>query len=277
MKRVNLDSLLALLVSTSRDATICAVSVFLKAFPFPKRSKGSWGFYADRFRVWLDNDMRTKLPHTVFARGNSKLPFFAFSTLPFFTCPGMGNCEKWCYSVKAWRYPAAFFRQLQNTLLVWFQLETLAASFQALPYGVTVRLYVDGDIDSARTLAFWFRMLISRPDVKAYGYSKSWDLFLAHRGKTFPANYILNISSGSRYDGDAAKRAAMLALPITRGAFEAVQNAVDVRADFKANGKRVFICPGKCGTCITKTTADPTTHACGSRRFQNVTVLIDIH
>ena len=33
-------------------------------------------------------------------------------------CPGAGSCVDWCYSLRAWRNPQAFFRQLQNTLLM---------------------------------------------------------------------------------------------------------------------------------------------------------------
>jgi len=49
-------------------------------------------------------------------KGNKKLPFFAYSELPMATCPGAGACSNWCYSFKAWRYPAAFGRQFLNTL-----------------------------------------------------------------------------------------------------------------------------------------------------------------
>ena len=78
----------------------------------------SWAYHAKRLADWLADDMAGAAPFSVFARGNSKLPFFAFSALPFVTCPGMGACAKFCYSLRAWRYPAAFFRQLQNTWLM---------------------------------------------------------------------------------------------------------------------------------------------------------------
>lgn len=57
-----------------------------------------------------------RTPFKVFKlKGNTKLPFATFSTLPIVTCPGAGECADWCYSFTAWRYPAAFARQLQNT------------------------------------------------------------------------------------------------------------------------------------------------------------------
>jgi hypothetical protein len=61
-------------------------------------------------------------------KGNQKLPFAAYSTLPMATCPGAGGCsvtatttakprlDGYCYSVKAWRYPDAWARQFRNTL-----------------------------------------------------------------------------------------------------------------------------------------------------------------
>ena len=65
--------------------------------------------------------INTMLPqYTIFAAGNSKLPFQSFSTLPAVTCAGAGACLDFCYSFRAWRYPAAFARQVQNALLMRF-------------------------------------------------------------------------------------------------------------------------------------------------------------
>jgi len=76
-------------------------------------NKGTWGFFANRFKSLLLNNR--DVPFSIFASGgNSKLPFVSFSTIPGATCPGAGECLDFCYSFKAWRYPAAFFRQLQN-------------------------------------------------------------------------------------------------------------------------------------------------------------------
>ena len=61
----------------------------------------------------------------VAAKGNMKLPFASYSTLPMASCPGAGTCatnlvngEKkgYCYSFTAWRYPDAFARQFRNCL-----------------------------------------------------------------------------------------------------------------------------------------------------------------
>jgi hypothetical protein len=223
--------------------------------------------------------------------GNGKLPFLAFSTLPKLTCPGAGDCLAWCYSFKSWRYAKPFFRQLQNTILLLSdkgQMEIVKA-FYDVPDGRDFRLYVDGDFDSLNTMHFWFDLLESRPNVPTYGYSKSWELFLEWDdiGNTFPTNYVLNTSGGSKYDGNMLER--VKALNITRGDFLALPVnrkmpdikadrpdfnawAKDLRATAKTMGMgRVWVCPGKCGNCT------PNGHACGSRKFQNIPVVIGLH
>lgn len=59
------------------------------------------------------------------AKGNQKLPFVAYSTLPMSSCSGAGGCkvnlvngrkEGYCYSFTAWRYPDSFARQFRNCL-----------------------------------------------------------------------------------------------------------------------------------------------------------------
>jgi hypothetical protein len=229
---------------------------------------------------------------SIFAKGNEKLPFWAFSALPGITCPGAGECLTYCYSFKAWRYPAAFYRQLQNTLLLRsvHGRQAIATAWQALPYGQTVRLYVDGDIDSLATLRYWLGLVSDRPDLKAYGYSKSWAVFQAfdRSGEEWPSNYRLNLSSGSIYGLE--DKLAMEQLPITRGEFIALPSdtkapnrrndpqgwgafARALKATARAHGiEKSFVCPGKCGDCLPNGE-----HACGSDRFQGVTVIIGIH
>lgn len=236
----------------------------------------SWKAMAQKYIRFLN----TGTPEfTVFAKGNGKLPFYAFSTLPAETCPGAGDCLNWCYSFKAWRYPAAFFRQMQNTVLVRMQSELLVKAWMQLPKGKTVRLYVDGDIDSLATLEFWMDNCEKRADLSVYGYSKSWMVFLQHKGD-WPANYILNLSQGSRY-GDGIKR-LMQQLPIVRGEFIALPISKEAakaghkspeynRAVRSAANEKVFVCPGKCGDCANGK------HACGNSRFNGVKIAIGIH
>lgn len=219
--------------------------------------------------------------------GNSKLPFVAFSSLPgkgF--CPGAGDCLRWCYSFRAWRYPAAFARQAQNS---WLMRANPAAILEALDAikreegeEIDLRLYVDGDFRTVAELVWWMEALRTRPWLRTYGYSKSWREFLSldAAGFAWPSNYLLNLSGGSSH-GPGIKR-AMSALTVTRGSFEAVSMGRKVKASDhgdrghqkalrEAYGAKAFTCPGKCGECT------PKGHACGSERFRNVPIIIAVH
>ncbi|HSG63088.1 MAG TPA: hypothetical protein VLA24_16815, partial [Pseudomonadales bacterium] len=168
--------------------------------------------------------LTTGIPqYSVFTIGNSKLPFISFSVLPGVTCPGAGECLKFCYSFRAWRYPAAFMRQCQNTILMRFNRDAitnaLADIVTKMPNGFDMRLYVDGDFASASDVTYWFELLNQNPTIRAYGYSKSFDAILGFTG-AWPTNYQLNISGGHNANASTVNR--VKALPITRGEFIAV-------------------------------------------------------
>ena len=248
---------------------------------------------------WMDNWIKfeeflyTGIPQfTIFTKGNGKLPFYSFSSLPGVTCPGAGDCLKFCYSFRSWRYPAAFFRQIQNTILLMSDTgrKYLREEFNKLKPDHDFRLYVDGDFDSLETMKFWMDLLKSRPDIRAYGYSKSWKLFIEYDqlGYTFPDNYQLNLSSGSIYQNNKTILDQISKLSIYRGEFialpsEKMPNILEDRPSFTAWAKQLrqraklygikkaWVCPGKCGNCT------PTGHACGSKRFKNVPIIIGIH
>jgi hypothetical protein len=256
---------------------------FLSEIISTARDDSAWKHYSIRFLEWLKNPAENEPLFNIFTKGNSKLPFYSFSTLPLVTCPGKGECASFCYSLKAWRYPHAFYRQVQNTILIKQYPHVITKAFIELPQNVDVRLYVDGDIDSIKTMDFWFKLLNVRDDLKAYGYSKSWELFIEYKnsGKSFPSNYKLNLSSGSKYDNIGTIRAEMKALPITRGEFIAVDagkkpTKKDVITAAKNSGlKKIFVCPGKCGCCIKK--GENNTHACGSNKMKNTNIVIGMH
>lgn len=230
----------------------------------------------------------------VFAKqGNSKLPFVSFSTLPGVTCPGAGECLQFCYSFTAWRYPDAFFKQAQNAFLMRFHSDAIVNAFVELTYikkfagGFDFRLYVDGDFSCVRDVAFWMGLLRQFPTVNAYGYSKSFAELLkydAMADSNWPTNYVVNLSSG--HNADPVTEALFEALPIVRGKFSAVnvgyavtsamhgtkEHDANVRKAYAAQtGKKAFVCPGECGSCT------PKGHACGSKRFQNVDIIIAVH
>lgn len=254
---------------------------FLKEF---KQDKPHWVRECDKMLQWLDNPTTTP-PYKVFVEGNAKLPFYSFSALPIVTCPGMGKCGDWCYSLKAWRYPSAFLRQVQNTFLLMgngykFQI---TLQFFRLPQDINLRLYVDGDFDSVSTVSFWMNLLRDRSDIMAYGYSKSWmELAQYHLSNMWPENYVLNLSDGSIHEQNEPLKKLVASMPISRGEFVGVDTThkgndrysdSEYKKEVRDNyGDRCFVCPGKCGECLPSGS-----HACGSHKFDDIPIVIGIH
>jgi hypothetical protein len=260
-------------------------------------TRNTWAYHMARMVKWMGNDMEGPLPFVVFnLKGNSKLPFAQFSSLALADCPGKGACAKFCYSLTGWRYPAAFFRQLQNSLLLRFNKGAILQAFDSMPSKVTkLRLYVDGDFPSVEVLAFWMDLIKTRPSLAVYGYSKSWAEFvaLAGTGYQWPDNYLTNASGGSRHNPNSGIARAFLALPVVRGSFEALPVArhhiksrayqdktkegsrayrAEVLAKLKALQAKAFACPGNCGNCLPNGR-----HACGDESFKGVAIGIGIH
>ena len=265
-------------------------------------NKLGWYLAADKLRRWINAPIESDFtPFKPWAIGNSKLPFLSWSTLPGVNCPGAGSCwlggNGFCYSIKAWRYPNAFARQLQNTILEsgpfgravilqHLDRQLKRPKFKNMDK-VTLRLYVDGDFSSLEILKFWMDAIKARPKLEVYGYSKSLHLFkeLSETGYEFPSNYTLNGSGGSIYE-NSPTAAAVAKLSIFRGDFIAVPvqkstlkawragaldkvQSKEIRSQFN---EKVFICPGKCGTCTKQG------HACGNKdTFQDVKIVIPAH
>lgn len=220
--------------------------------------------------------------------GNSKLPFVSFSTAPGSTCPGAGECLSFCYSYRAWRYPAAMARQIQNTVLMQTATGRAAILADLDKYAkradpvLNYRLYVDGDFQNVEQLSFWMYALAERPWLKCYGYSKSWYEFVVYdqAGGEFPDNYLLNLSSGSNATAEVAAQVRTLscvrgefnAVPLGRNVLASDHNNREHQAELRqAYGKKAFTCPGKCGECT------KVEHACGSDRFKGVDIIIAVH
>lgn len=224
--------------------------------------------------------------YSVFALGgNSKLPFVAFSTLPGVTCPGAGACLNFCYSYRAWRFPASFARMAQNAYLMRHNREAISLELTMLTIkrseGFDFRLYVDGDFANGADVAFWMETLKQNPTIRAYGYSKSFAALLGYGAfNTWPSNYMLNISSG--HNASETMLGYVKQLPIVRGEFIAVSIGKKVKSTdhgtpstnkalreaFKA---KAFTCPGTCGTCT------GAGHACGLPQLKGLPIIIAIH
>lgn len=253
----------------------------LKASPLFANKKGWQANFSK-----LENVITSMQPaYSVFSlNGNSKLPFVSFSSLPGVTCPGAGACLDFCYSFRAWRYPAAFMRQCQNAFLLRHNQPAIVQALQVANdvfkgESYDVRLYVDGDFAGVADVHFWFDTIKALPLAKVYGYSKSFDAILAYRA-SYPTNYMLNISGGHNASFDTIEK--VKALPITRGEFIAVSIGKKVkghehgtpeinkalRDTFKV---KAFPCPGTCGTCTGKG------HACGMQALKGVPIIIAMH
>lgn len=255
--------------------------------------KSDWVRYGRGVIAYLKGETDTPPVQIIKSDGNRKLPFYTWSVVPLYTCPGKGACSKFCYSLRGWRFAPALLRQVMNTILFRFRREVIERAFQALPQGTTVRLFVDGDFDSLESVQWWFDQIRRRPDLKVYGYSKSWDELYAYNG-VWPDNYQLNLSSGGRVR--TITKEQMATLPITRGEFVAVK--IDrklikvgegryalpeyhkaVRDAAKAAGfSKALSCPGNCGGCV-KNTDGSNLHACGGGRpgLIGLPIAIGIH
>jgi hypothetical protein len=196
------------------------------------------------------------------------------------------DCINFCYSYRAWRYPAAFARMVQNAYLMRFAPDQIAIAFAQIavkrPEGFDFRLYVDGDFSSGADVAFWMELLKLTPNARAYGYSKSFAALLGYSiAGAWPSNYQLNISSG--HNASFAMLQAVKTLPIVRGEFIAVSIGRKVKSSDhgkretneairKAMGEtKVFPCPGSCGSCTGKG------HACGLPAMKGRVIAIAMH
>lgn len=250
-----------------------------------------WEKYGRRFLDYLDSGIPR---FSILAGdGNKKLSFLAFSSLALMSCPGAGACKNWCYSLKAWRYPAAYFRQLQNYRLMKTARgrRLIAADFEQYRAAavkhkletVPFRLYVDGDFSSAADVRFWFGFLAENSWLEAYGYSKSFKQILA-AANSAPDNYLLNISSGHKHG--LKLTAQISALEFTRGNFIALElgkvfdysemTGAEYKSAIRAAAKslgidKVFPCPGNCDTCT------PRGHACGRKAFKGIPIAVQNH
>ena len=172
--------------------------------------------------------------------------------------------------------------------------EVIEKAFLSLKTGRTVRLFVDGDFKDVKTLKMFMELCKARPDLKVYGYSKSWLEFvkLDSTGYQWPSNYLTNASSGSRHERTGLAN-AFLSLPVVRGDFLAVkvdkahinkrayqdktkagskEYRRDVLAKLRQIQTKAFACPGNCGNCLPQGR-----HACGSKDFAGVAIGIGIH
>lgn len=110
-------------------------------------------------------------------KGNNKIGknVYTFSTTPGLpenggTCPGASEwCIAHCYAARLQRYPSAAARWAENAQAVDAGLMPEVPA-KAREY----RIHVAGDFDSVPYIEAWIALAESRPDVKFWGYTRSW-------------------------------------------------------------------------------------------------------
>lgn len=235
----------------------------------------------------------------ILADDNSKIPFVNYSNSPISNCPGADSCLTFCYSLNSFRFPAPFTRWAINSIIEQERPEIIhqalidykrKRSIKKLIKNqghLDFRLFADGDFKDLNALYNWMDFLKQHPDIKAYAYSKSWTLFIQaikERGANyFPDNFILNLSSGGRFHN---LKDIMKTFNFVRGEFVSIQidklvnphkmtkaQKQDIRKRaYKMGHKKVFICPGVCGSCTSRG------HACGdNKRFNDFTIITPVH
>ena len=253
-----------------------------------RQGKPKWQDACAKVVAWL-GDTFLPTPSPVISPDNDKLNYANFGAAAIGTCPGMGKCVELCYSLRAFRFPHAFFRQIINTVCIRSKdgpLQHVTDAFISLPNSSTFRLYTDGDFDSVETVVYWMDLLRQRPDITCWGYSKSWlELLAANEVMQgdWPDNYMLNRSNGSCHEHSVAK--AIEGLPCYRDDFiyvktqdygkERYKNPAYKREVMRIGRDlapdKAFVCPGKCHEC---TSLGP---ACAIPEFKGITIFNGEH
>jgi len=245
------------------------------------------GFYLDHINGNIDSNY--KLPFPIFKKGNGKLPFLNYSTVPVVNCPGADACRKWCYSLNSMRFPNATMSWLQNQVLENHHFNIIERELISwLPKfkkhkRIDFRLYNDGDFSSINVMVLWFNLIKKYPKIRAYGYTKSLNLVieLEKMGYDFPENYKFNVSSGGKYDnlGDTgiirnnkSYRGKFIAYNLNGKKASVTKLSKDDKKQIRQSfNKKIFICPGACGSCT------KIGHGCGIDEFKNIDIVIPIH
>lgn len=267
--------------------------IYLKSLDSKASSHQSWYTRLKElkeFYLSLNSD-NVKIKFPIFAKdGNGKLPFLNYSTIPIVNCVGSGACETYCYSLNSMRFPNAVCKWLQNTIIENRRFDIIEAEFnKVLNSGkfkkmerIDFRLYNDGDFSSIEICKKWLNLLKKFPKVKAYGYTKSLNLFvqLTEENFQFPTNYKFNVSNGGIYD--SLKDFPEIKNNVCyRGEFIAVNMGYKIKATKITKDERraiknkindkFFMCPGVCGSC------SGVGHACGAEEFKNKKIVIAVH
>lgn len=221
---------------------------------------------ATRFLGLIESDF-TKGTHSIISDGNTKLPYPSFSLFPVVSCPGMGDCKYYCYSLKtALIRPTFSYRLLINYYLLTYKKDYLIENIEFYlkhKKPKFFRFFVDGDFDSFETIKMFSDLAAKFKNTTFFGYTKSYILFVSYCKKNkLPDNFVLNASSDINKKNSTFLN-DFLKIPNVRGEFQTIKTSNVVRKykegganheSFIRNlltvkGKTDIICKGYCGSC----------------------------
>ena len=119
------------------------------------------------------------------------------------TCPGAGDCKKFCYtqhpgSSYSWKMVANKHNlNWQKTKMLEFviDMDRELKAFRNRP--VAIRIHDTGDFYNVKYLNKWLKVASLNPDIKVYAYTKSINYFLDSMRKMKYAFYLTRIKSPS--------------------------------------------------------------------------------
>lgn len=94
------------------------------------------------------------------------------------TCPGRGECEKFCYAAKMMQRFPAYNNMVQTHQQILEEnpeayLDTVIHDIQVGGYEV-VRVHESGDFYSLDQVDLWRKIALTLPNVQFYAYTRSW-------------------------------------------------------------------------------------------------------
>ena len=200
-----------------------------------------------------------------------------WSIAPVVSCAGAGACKNYCYSLKAWRNPCAYARQIQNTIIAALAVKlgnrredfiraiVKLADMHAKRGYKHIRIHVDGDMFNIEYLKIWTEIAQECTDTVFYAYTKAFEVFKGYGDLygeiTMPDNLTVRLSSDHKYS-DASLIRYMEHIHTTVGYFHTYThaNARDARVcGYMAE------CEGGCKACNYK---------CASRTIGDIWVEI---
>lgn len=91
------------------------------------------------------------------------------------TCPGKSEFCTFCYAMKKRMLMQQPRYARTMKLLVESNYRVLMQTIRELPFGSWIRIHASGDFFCAAYVRAWIKALRSRPDIKAWAYTRSWD------------------------------------------------------------------------------------------------------